>query len=49
MDSVEFKVQLAQFAMHPLKRKMVVQTRIEYLVSGIFKHGIFRGDQEKIM
>ena len=35
-----------------LKKKMVEQTprsHIEEIVSGIFRHGIFRGDQEKIM
>ena len=56
MDSVKFKVQLAQFAiMHDaphLKKKMVVQTprlHTEEMVSGIFRHEISRGDQEKIM
>ena len=45
MDSVEFKDQ-------HLKKKMVVQAprlHIEEIVSGIFRHGISMGDQEKIM
>ena len=54
MDSVEFKVQLAQFAVCAphLKKKMVVQTprsHIEEIVSGISRHGISRVDQEKII
>ena len=42
MDSVEFKDQLAQFAMNP-------RSYIEEIVSGIFRHRTSRGDQEKIM
>ena len=54
MDSVEFKDQLAEFAMHPahLKKKTVVQaprSHIEEIVSGISRHGISRGDHEEIM
>ena len=51
MDSVEFKVQLAPFVVHLIK-KMAEQTprlRIEEIANGISRHRISRGDQQKVM